>query len=232
MRQPARNGRTSIVSFSGIDGAGKSTQIERFCARIEQAGRRYSIVRFWDDVARLTWLRESAAHWIFRGDKGAGKPSNPIKRRDKNVQSWFMSGVRLFLYLADAAATRLAMEHALASGVDVVIFDRFIYDELANLKLKNPLVRAYVRMILEFVPRPDFSFVLDSDPAQALARKPEYPLEFLKLNRSAYFSLSALVGGIIIITPMSIGDVESEVLQYASRILHYQPEIYSALMTS
>ena len=42
-----------FVSFSGIDGAGKSTQIANLRARLQDAGMRVALITFWDDVARL-----------------------------------------------------------------------------------------------------------------------------------------------------------------------------------
>ena len=64
--------RTQLISFSGIDGAGKSTQIEALCDRLKQDGRHVRIIRFWDDIASLTRFREAAGHTIFKGDKGVG----------------------------------------------------------------------------------------------------------------------------------------------------------------
>jgi len=57
-----KNSRTILVSFSGIDGAGKSTQIESLCIRMKEDGRRVRLVRFWDDIARLTIIREAVGH--------------------------------------------------------------------------------------------------------------------------------------------------------------------------
>jgi thymidylate kinase len=210
-----RNGRTQFVSFSGIDGAGKSTQIEALCVRMTNDGLRVQLIRFWDDIAKLTRLRESAGHRIFKGDKGVGSPSAPIERRDKNVRSWFMTFVRLFLYLIDAISVRLAVRKALHSKADLVVFDRYIYDELANLTLCKPLIRAYVRLIMKFVPRPDISYLLDADPVTARARKPEYPLEFLLANRQSYLDLCELIGGMTVIAPMPIREVERAILEHA-----------------
>jgi thymidylate kinase len=219
MRVEHGNKQTKFVSFSGIDGAGKSTQIRRFCLRIEQAGLSYSLVSFWDDVARFKGLRECASHVIFKGDRGIGSPSAPITRRDKNVRSWSMTLLRLCLYLADAISTRSLMEKARRSNVDVVILDRFIYDELANLELENPAMRTYARAIARVVPKPDISFLLDADPVAALARKPEYPLEFLQFNRKAYFVLNDLIGCMTIIPPLPMHEVESEILEHAETAL-------------
>lgn len=222
MRALRRNSRTNFLSFSGIDGAGKSTQIEALSVQLRKSGKQVRLIRFWDDIARFTRIREATGHSVFKGDKGVGTPSAPINRRDKNVTSWFMTGVRLFLYFADAISLRIAVEKALRSEADLVIFDRYIYDELANLNLLSWAMRAYVRMIMKFVPRPNISYLLDADPVKARARKPEYPLEFLYTNRQSYLALSDLIGGMTIISPMAIQEVKRVVLRQASRELSFR----------
>ena len=204
-----------FVSFSGIDGAGKSTQIANLRGRLQAAGMQVALITFWDDVARLKRIREGAGHTLFKGEKGVGSPEKPVNRRDKNVRSWPMSLVRLGLYFVDALSLRATVAKALRSGADFVICDRYIYDELANLNLGNPAARAYVRMIMKLVPRPDISYFLDADPAAARARKPEYPLDFLYLSRASYFTLIKLIGGITVIPPMSIRDAEREVVRHS-----------------
>src|ERR1700758_2488266 len=131
--------RTLLVSFSGIDGAGKSTQIEALFSRLGEEGLRVRLIRFWDDVARLKGIRETSGHRIFKGDQGIGSPSAPINRRDKNVQSGAMTCIRFFLYFVDAVSVRNVVNKAMQSGADVVIFDRYTWDELANLNLRNPI---------------------------------------------------------------------------------------------
>ncbi len=211
------------ISFSGIDGAGKSTQIERLCTSLQQTGLSVSKVCFWDHVARLTRFRETAGHAVFGGDTGIGTPSNPIRRRDKNVRSWIMTGIRLFLYSLDAISLRMFIKRAQDSGADLLIFDRFIYDELANLELERWMMRAYARAIVRFVPKPDISYLLDADPVAARARKPEYPLEFLDFNRKSYLALNNLMCRFQVIAPRTVDDVEKEVLRLAINALSLAP---------
>lgn len=207
--------RARVISFSGIDGAGKSTQIARLHASLLQAGLSVRVVCFWEDVATLTRFREKAGHALFGGDAGVGTPEAPINRRDKNVRSWIMTAIRLVLYLADAISHRLLIRRARGSGVDVLIFDRSIYDELANLELHQPVMRAYARAISRLAPKPDISYLLDADPVAARARKPEYPLEFLEFNRKSYFQLNDCIGVFHVVGAMALDDVEREILKAA-----------------
>jgi thymidylate kinase len=218
-RHNSENSRPRLVSFSGIDGAGKSTQIEGLRARLNEIGARVLLITFWDDVARLTQIREVSGHALFKGDKGVGTPARPVNRRDKNVQSWYMTAVRFALYFVDAISLRMVVAKTRKTNADVVIFDRYCYDELANLSLRNPITRAYVRLLLALVPRPDISFLLDADPVQARARKPEYPLDFLQSSRASYLALSELAGGMTVIAPKPVQDVERQVQQQVLRTL-------------
>jgi thymidylate kinase len=136
-----------------------------------------------------------------------------------------MTCVRLFVYFIDALSTRRAVRSALRSSADLVIFDRYIYDELANLTLANPIIRIYIRSIMKLVPRLDVSFILDADPAKARARKPEYPLDFLHKNRQSYLALSDLIGGMTVISPMPINAVKALVLEHGQKVLSFDPQL-------
>ena len=212
--------RVRSVSFSGVDGAGKTTQIDNLCAFLTEQGIRYRVFRFWDDIASLTNIREGTGHRVFKGEKGIGSPEKPINRRDKNVRGFPMTCIRMFLYFADALSTRRVFHRAMRSDVEFVIFDRYTYDELANMNLENPVVRAYARFIMALVPRPDISFLLDADPDAARARKPEYPIDFSKLNRKAYVDLNRVLGGLTVVEPMAIEDAKKQVVGHVAALLN------------
>jgi thymidylate kinase len=201
-----------IVSFSGIDGAGKSTQIGALQSRLSELGLRSMVLTFWDDIVVLGRFRETISHTAFGGDKGVGSPEKPISRRDKNVTSTHVIGARLFLYFLDAIYLRFFCLTLRKTEADVVIFDRYIYDELANLPLDHWFARAYVRLILSLVPTPDIAYLVDADPAAARERKPEYPLEFLRQNRECYLALSSLAGNMTVIEPLSVEAAEARMM--------------------
>jgi thymidylate kinase len=126
-----------------------------------------------------------------------------------------MTCIRFFLYFVDAVSVRRVVRKALRSDADVVIFDRYTWDELANLNMRNPIVRAYIRTLTSFVPRPHISYLLDADPLQARSRKPEYPLDFLYANREAYLTLAGQIPGFTVIAPIPIHEAAQQVLERA-----------------
>jgi thymidylate kinase len=207
------NRRAKLISFSGIDGAGKSTQIEMLRERLQQAGLRVSMLAFWDDVSTLTGVREFSGHTLFKGEKGVGSPSKPINRRDKNVRSWYMTAVRFVLYFLDAVSLCLVAAKQRRAGADVIIFDRYLHDELANLNLNRGISRIYARLLLTMTPHPDIAYLLDADPAQARERKPEYPVDFLHQNRAAYLVLSKMAGKMTVIPPLPVAEAAQRVLE-------------------
>ena len=194
----ARDHLPILVSFSGIDGAGKSTQIRHLRQRLAGTGYHAIVCTFWDDVAVLWRARGFFSRTVFKSETGVGAPGAPIRRRDKNVQAWYMTPVRCFLYFLDAVSLSLLVARTRAMHPDVIIFDRYLYDELANLRVQQRAHRVYARWLAALAPTPHVAYLLDADPAQARTRKPEYPLEFLHGNREAYLTLSRLADMIVI----------------------------------
>jgi len=206
-----------IVSFSGIDGAGKSTQIEALLDYLRERGFTVKIYTFWDDIVVLSGFRERMSLSVFKGDRGVGSPEKPIVRRDKNVASWYVVASRLLLYLLDLCGLAVVVSRTSAAEADLVIFDRYIYDELANLPLKRRWARFYIRLLLKCTPKPDLALLLDADPDAACERKPEYPPEFVEQNREAYLRLARLAG-MTVVPPLTIEVTTATILNRVSEV--------------
>ena len=196
-----------VVSFSGIDGAGKSTQIERLHNSLLQSGLSVQRFAFWDNVVFLPQFRAGVSHKVLRGEVGVGAPGKPVRRNDKNARKWYLTLARSPFYLLDVLNLRRVVANARRSNADVVIFDRYIYDQLANVS-GNLAGRLYARALLALAPRPDIAYLLDADPEAALARKPEYPLDFLHAYRRAYHRLAEIAREIVLVPPADVDGVE------------------------
>ena len=212
--------RPLLISFSGVDGSGKSTQIDNLRTALHSAGLNTTLLAFWDNVVVGVRYREGFVHKVYKSERGIGAPGKPVNRRDKNMRGWHLTFARHFLYLLDAVNLRRVVARARARhNADVIILDRYIFDELSNLNLRNSLSRAFVRMVQRLVPRPDIAYLLDADPVAAYARKPEYPVEFMKKCRRAYFDLAALLGTMTVIPALSVAEARLAVLKAAEQKL-------------
>src|SRR5215472_3237031 len=140
-----------LISFSGVDGSGKSTQIESLRSALHTAGLKTTLLAFWDNVVVGVKYREGFVHKVYKSERGIGAPGKPVNRRDKNVRGWHLTLARHFLYLLDALHLCLVVARERrrdgAVPVEVIVFDRYIYDELANLNLEHPLSRLFVRFV-------------------------------------------------------------------------------------
>ena len=126
-----------LISFSGVDGSGKSTQIDNLRFALHSAGLKTTLLAFWDNVVVGVKYREGFVHKVYKSERGIGAPGKPVNRRDKNMRGWHLTLARHFLYLLDALNLRRVVARAKRqSGADVVILDRYIYDELSNLNLR------------------------------------------------------------------------------------------------
>jgi thymidylate kinase len=215
--------RPILVSFSGLDGSGKSTQIAALREAIEALGLSSQLITFWDDVVVFTKYRESFVHKVLGSEKGIGEPGRPVERRDKNVRAGYLTLVRHLLYLADALHLRLVLHRARrdprSNPAQVIVMDRFLYDELANLPLHNRFSAAFAKLLAAIAPRPNLALLLDADPVAARARKPEYSVEFMHDSRRSYFRLAELLGTMTVIPPLALDDARRAVLADFMRAL-------------
>lgn len=201
-----------IVSFSGIDGAGKSTQIEKLREYLVAQGIAVKELAFWDNVVMFPRMRAGFSRRVLQSDGNVGTPEKPAERRDKNTQNAPLLFGRSVLHLFDVMNLRRIVNHAKAENSGVVIFDRYIYDQLAALPMQSWWARAFARVLLRVAPKPDLSYVLDADPDVARARKPEYPLEFMRKYRSSYLELRNMAD-LQLIPPGDVSEVHDAIVE-------------------
>jgi thymidylate kinase len=210
--------RPFLITFSGIDGAGKTTQIEFLTSSLQEQGLRVLRLSFWDDVAVWSQMRAGVGGRTVersRADSTTAPSFSP--KNNKHIRKWYLTAARSGMYLLDVARLRRLLESQRVRNSDVVIFDRYIYDQIANVDSPSLTARVYGKLILKQAPAPDLAFVLDASPTAAFARKPEYPLEFVHKNRRTFLRLRELVPQLIVIPGAPPEDVRGEIYFHISR---------------
>lgn len=177
--------RPRLVSLSGIDGAGKSSQARALKHALEQLGYEAEIV--WTPIAQNAWTDRLAAgirHLLLRipslapdetlrdpeleRETMAGPGTMLRERSNLSTEAW--TGL---LALANGLShARAALSHS-GSG-RVIIFDRYVLDSAVRLRVMYGESRPFRwqnRLIRLLSPPPLFSAFLDVAPETALARK-------------------------------------------------------------
>jgi thymidylate kinase len=185
-----------LITFSGLDGAGKSTLIEWLRGELERRARRVAVFHMNDHVGVYAYLRairdRLLAPRAADASRGSMSPA-PVRRRlvaFRNALIW-NKALRRLLYPIDLAvfwAYRLYVEKVRGH---VLIMDRYFYDSLVDVS--NGRRSRWVRLLARLTPTPDVAVFLDISPEESYARKGEYSVEYLRARWQHYRTVAPWV---------------------------------------
>lgn len=200
-----------LITFSGLDGSGKSTLIEALRSELAARSFRVRVLTMYDDVSFYCYIRKLRG--LFqRGSRSRSKEvktsdaapaqeprfssdlhdpkidvsdkSDPLTRMVfRVIRSQIVRKLFLFLDLASLLAHRLVVEKL---GGRVLIMDRYLYDSLADVSDLKGKKWLFVKFFLLLVPKPDAPIFVDVPAETAYARKKEYPIPYMNWRRATY----------------------------------------------
>jgi thymidylate kinase len=186
-----------LVTFSGLDGSGKSTLIAHLRKGLEDLGvpvvdlAMYgqvsisAIVRMIHDQIKKTFCKEpktgtpAAIDTHQAGDTSASAPY--VARAPSFLRHRFVKWCVLILDLLVLCLFRLYHE---AFQKRVLILDRYFYDLLVDVSGDRHWL--YVKVFMLIVPRPTLPIFLAVSPAESFARKGEHSIAYLEHRHKAY----------------------------------------------
>ena len=138
-----------IISFEGIEGVGKSTQINLLKDYLESKGLTVTILR----EPGSTITGESIRSILLDSKENLSEESE--------------------LLLMFAARAQLISEKVLNNNVDVILFDRFYDASIAYQGFGRGLSINFIKNLIDFTkcPTPDLTFLLDISVQDGFERK-------------------------------------------------------------
>ncbi|MBK8724300.1 MAG: hypothetical protein IPL95_19240 [Saprospiraceae bacterium] len=188
-----------IITFSGVDGAGKSTIIDKVKYEFEKKYRKKVIVR-----RHRPSLLPILSAWTKGKSKAEHDAANRLPRQGDNA-SFLSSFLRFCYYYFDYFFGQFYIYCRYVLAGYVVLYDRYYFDFINDCKRSNiNLPKGITKFGYLFIKNPNYNFFLFASPEIILSRKQEldkstileltneYQTLFKKLNdkgKSKYISL-------------------------------------------
>jgi len=182
-----------IISFSGLDGSGKTTHADLSEAHLRILGL---------ECRRRHAIKGSLAYFFTHSV--VGKVSSKAKesaesglREKKGLKFSALSFIKKTLLLADIFYFNLRYGAYKNRKGKALISDRYFYDELVQLKYLGLAGRRYLEFYSSLIIPPDVAFYLRAEPSEAFARKREYDERYFGSKNVLYDGLKNETGTII-----------------------------------
>lgn len=177
------------ITFSGVDGAGKSTVIETMRRQIEKRYRRKTVV-----LRHRPALLPMLSAWKEGRAKAERMAAQRLPRQGRN-KSVISSLLRFAYYFTDYLLGQFVVYLRYVCRGYVVIYDRYYFDFINDGKRSNILLPAsFTRSLYRLLLKPRFNFFLYADAETIISRKKELDKETIRQLTGNYLELFRRLG--------------------------------------
>lgn len=173
-----------VITFSGVDGAGKSTVIDTVKMIIEKKLRRNVVV-----IRHRPSILPILSAWIEGKAAAEKKAASSLPRQGKN-KHWLSSLLRFGYYYTDYLLGQFVVYFRYVLRGHIVLYDRYYFDFIndsrrSNIQLPGFITKSAYKLLLE----PDLNFFLYAEPELILSRKKELMASTIEQLTKKYLDL-------------------------------------------
>jgi len=167
-----------IITFSGLDGSGKTTLIRCLEKYFDSNKISYNSSSIYGQLSIYAMIRNLRSLSSKDNER-----ANTEKKDNSTTYKFFRSrNAKKFFLLIDIIILSFVKLYYSFSK-KILIIDRYFFDFLMEV---TDDIRLYQRFVCFLFPTPSLSFFIETDPILAFNRKGEYDIEILTNRRKIY----------------------------------------------
>jgi thymidylate kinase len=200
-----------LITFSGLDGSGKSTLTEWLKETLEKDNQKVIVSHMYYDVGVFGTFRRLLEGTTVgnkgRTNAGRERAQAPRARQKSILKRRIISlrykvvwnkQVRLLLYPIDVFIFLWYRFYVETLGKQILIMDRYFYDTLADVTENQKSNRG--RLLSWLAPTPDLPIYLEISPETAFARKGEFSVDRLNRRWLSYQKLTPWIPELVVLS--------------------------------